>query len=318
MIKHVICIFLLDEDNQTFSQSYDLNFPEDAVPDSERAFVDVTGIILGISIKNMNNLVNLPTGCGEQNLVHFTPNYLILDFLSSIGKLNDDIKSIAIQNLYTGYQREFNFRHYDGSFSAFGETDKTGSMFLTAFVLRSFSQAKRYIFIDDNALADMQTWIVARQQKDGCFPNIGQIFDSRIQGGLAGEKNSGAITAYVVTSLLISKYDNQTVIEKAFSCLNKNPPSSPYEIFLYAYTKALAGDNEAAQKLIDDIKPRVNSTDGIEYYKNPNGTQAINVETAAYAILANLQLGSNASDVLPLARYLAMKLNSLGGFYSTQ
>ncbi|GFR05259.1 alpha-1-inhibitor 3 [Trichonephila clavata] len=122
----------------------------------------------------------------------------------------------------------------------------------------------------------------------------------------------------LLLSLLISKYDNQTVIEKAFSCLNKNPPSSPYEIFLYAYTKALAGDNEAAQKLIDDIKPRVNSTDGIEYYKNPNGTQAINVETAAYAILANLQLGNSASDVLPLARYLAMKLNYLGGFYSTQ
>ncbi|GFX13536.1 alpha-1-inhibitor 3 [Trichonephila clavipes] len=310
--------FPIDEDNQTVSQSYDLNLPEDAVPDSERALVDVTGTILGIAIQNLNNFVILPTGCGEQNLVDFNPNYLVLDFLSNIGKLNDDIKFIATQNLYTGYQREFNFRHYDGSFSAFGETDRTGSMFLTAFVLRSFFEAQRYIIIDDNVLTDMQTWIVARQRNDGCFPNIGQIIDTGIQGGLEGEKNSGGITAYVASSLLISKYDNQTVIAKAMSCLNKNPALRPYETFLYAYAKALAGENEAAQKLIDDIKPRVNSKDGVEYFKNPNGTLSINIETASYAILANLQLRNSASDVLPLARYLTMNLNSHGGFHSTQ
>ncbi|GFT33425.1 murinoglobulin-1 [Trichonephila clavipes] len=315
---HSILVCPSDEDNQTFSQTYDLNLPEDAVPDSERALVDVTGTILGIAIQNLNNFVILPTGCGEQNLVDFNPNYLVLDFLSNIGKLNDDIKSIATQNLYTGYQREFNFRHYDGSFSAFGETDRTGSMFLTAFVLRSFFEAQRYIIIDDNVLTDMQTWIVARQGNDGCFPNIGQIIDTGIQGGLKGEKNSGGITAYVASSLLISKYDNQTVIAKAMSCLNKNPALRPYETFLYAYAKALAGENEAAQKLIDDIKPRVNSKDGVEYYKNPNGTLSINIETAAYAILANLQLRNSASEVLPLARYLTMNLNSHGGFYSTQ
>ncbi|GFW15601.1 alpha-2-macroglobulin-like protein 1 [Trichonephila clavipes] len=137
------------------------------------------------------------------------------------------------------------------------------------------------------------TWIVARQGNDGCFPNIGQIIDTGIQGGLKGEKNSGGITAYVASSLLISKYENQTVIAKAMSCLNKNPALRPYETFLYAYAKALAGEkNEAAQKLIDDIKPK----NGAEYYKNPNGTLSINIETAAYAILANLQLRNSASE----------------------
>ncbi|GFT33449.1 alpha-2-macroglobulin-like protein 1 [Trichonephila clavipes] len=87
---------------------------------------------------------------------------------------------------------------------------------------------------------------------------------------------------------LYQKYDNQTVIAKAMSCLNKNPALRPYETFLYAYAKALAGENEAAQKLIDDIKNQeLTLKDGVEYYKNPNGTLSINIETAAYAILAN-------------------------------
>ncbi|GBM01170.1 Alpha-2-macroglobulin [Araneus ventricosus] len=141
----------------------------------------ITGNVMGPAIKNLNNLVSLPTGCGEQNMVKFTPNYLVLDYLRDIGKLTDNTKSEAIQNLNTGYQRELTYRHYDGSFSAFGENDREGSMFLTAFVLRSFYQAKRYITIDDGVLNDAQTWITSKQQPDGCFPNVGQIIDSGIQ-----------------------------------------------------------------------------------------------------------------------------------------
>ncbi|GFS90052.1 alpha-1-inhibitor 3 [Nephila pilipes] len=315
---HSILFCPSDEKNQMFSQSYVLSLPEDVVPESARAFVDITGNILGPAIQNLDSLVSLPTGCGEQNMVKFTPNYLVLDYLNDIGKLDDDIKSRAIQNLYTGYQRELNFRHYDGSFSAFGQSDKTGSMFLTAFVLRSFYEAQRYINIDEDILTDMQRWIISKQKRNGCFPNIGQIIDTGIQGSLEGEQNAGAITAYVVASLLISKYENQTIISKAMSCLNKNPALNPYETFLYAYSEALAGEKDAVQESIDEIKPRANTTEGIEFYRNPNGTQATDIETAAYAVLANLQVGNSASDVLPLVRYLSMNLNPQGGFYSTQ
>jgi len=44
--------------------------------------------------------------------------------------------------MITGYQRELTYRHNDGSFSAFGESDKEGSLWLTAFVLKCFSQQK--------------------------------------------------------------------------------------------------------------------------------------------------------------------------------
>ena len=41
-----------------------------------------------------------------------------------------------------GYQRELNYRHSDGSFSAFGESDGDGSTWLTAFVLKVFAQVR--------------------------------------------------------------------------------------------------------------------------------------------------------------------------------
>ncbi|XP_055924186.1 alpha-2-macroglobulin-like [Argiope bruennichi] len=307
-----------DEETNEFSTSYNLNLPKDAVPGSSRAIVDVSGNVMGPAIQNLNNLVSLPTGCGEQNMVKFTPNYLVLDYLTDIGKLTDSIKSNAIQNLNTGYQRELTFRHYDGSFSAFGDSDREGSMFLTAFVLRSFYQAKRYIYIDDGVLQDAQQWIISKQQADGCFPNIGQIIDSGIQGGLDQDKKSGSITSHVLASLQISNYQNKTVIGNALECLSNNPPSTPYETFLYAYAEALAGQKSAAMSLINNIRPLAIKDGGLEYYRNPNGTKSLDVETAAYAVLANLQVGYSKSVVLPFVRYLSTNLNPSGGFYSTQ
>ncbi|CAL1263351.1 unnamed protein product [Larinioides sclopetarius] len=307
-----------DEENHKFSQSYKLNTPDNAVPDSARAIIDLTGNVMGPATQNLNNLVSLPTGCGEQNMVKFTPNYLVLNYLTDIGELTDSIKTNAISNLNTGYQRELSYRHYDGSFSAFGEIDKEGSMFLTAFVLRSFYQAKKYIFIDDNVLTDAQKWITSKQQADGCFPNVGQIIDSGIQGGLEGKQNNGAITAYVLASLFISKYSNSTVIGNGMACLQKNPASTPYETFLYAYAGALSGKKAATQKIVDNIKPQANMTDGIEYYPIPGGSKSVEIETAAYAVLTNLKLGNSKSKILPIVRYLTSNLNPSGGFESTQ
>lgn len=57
---------------------------------------------------------------------------------------------------FTGYQRELNYRHDDGSYSAFGKSDKEGSTWLTAFVTKSFAQARRFIYIDPEVRTKLQ------------------------------------------------------------------------------------------------------------------------------------------------------------------
>ena len=74
---------------------------------------------------------------------------------------------------HVGYQRELTFRHYDGSYSAFGKSDNSGSMWLTAFVVKSFAQARQFVFIDPAQLTASIGWIRSKQLENGCFPQVG-------------------------------------------------------------------------------------------------------------------------------------------------
>ena len=52
---------------------------------------------------------------------------------------------------------------------------------LTAFVLRSFSQARRFIFVDEEELKATTAWITKHQQPNGCFPKVGRLFNKRMK-----------------------------------------------------------------------------------------------------------------------------------------
>ena len=101
--------------------------------------------------------------------------------------------------MITGYQRELTYRHRDGSFSAFGESDASGSLWLTAFVLKSFAQAKDLMYIDETVLTEAATWITSHQNNDGSFDSVGTICHREMLGGLEGKE---ALTAYVAIALL--------------------------------------------------------------------------------------------------------------------
>jgi CD109 antigen len=56
----------------------------------------------------------MPYGCGEQNMLNFVPNIVVLDYLTSLGKLTPDIEAKTKRYLETGYQREQTYKHDDG------------------------------------------------------------------------------------------------------------------------------------------------------------------------------------------------------------
>ena len=52
------------------------------------------------------------------------------------------LSASILLSIFIGYQRELTFQHNDGSFSAFGERDEPGSMWLDmAFINRSISNS---------------------------------------------------------------------------------------------------------------------------------------------------------------------------------
>ena len=83
--------------------------------------------------------------------------------------------------LFAGYQRELTYRHSDGSYSAFGERGgNAGSTWLTAFVVKSFAQARPYIFIDELDLELSVDYLKTTQNpEDG--PLKGCFFETYVQ-----------------------------------------------------------------------------------------------------------------------------------------
>lgn len=185
-----------------FDVVQNVDVPENAVDGSLKINVNAIGDLLGGTIQNLHQLIRLPTGCGEQNMLNFVPNVVVLDYLNAAGNVDPSIKDKALKYLLSGYQRELTYRHSNGSFSAFGKLDKKGSTWLTAFVAKSFKQAESYIDIDAKVIDEALHFLNSTQANDGSFPEFGHIISENMQGGAS---KGIALTAYVTIAFLRNK-----------------------------------------------------------------------------------------------------------------
>ncbi|XP_044840104.1 ovostatin-like [Mauremys mutica] len=92
----------------------------------QSSLVCTKGNILGTAMQNLQQLLQMPFGCGEQNMVLFAPNFYVLDYLNKTGQLSEETKSKATGYLVSGYQKQQSYKHPDGSYSVFGSRDKEG------------------------------------------------------------------------------------------------------------------------------------------------------------------------------------------------
>ncbi|XP_029834423.2 alpha-1-macroglobulin isoform X1 [Ixodes scapularis] len=300
---------------------FDLVLPDDLVEGSARAYVSVTGDIMGPAVQNLDSLVRVPTGCGEQNMIKFTPNVYVLDYLKATGKHEEDIEKKAVENLKTGYQRQMKYRHPDGSYSAFGTSDSTGSMFLTSFVVKSFKQAEKYVPIDAANLKESIKWVTTKQKTNGCFQNVGRVLSSGLRGKV-NETAPGALTAYVLVALLEGGLAEPKVVESALNCIAAQKNPSPHNLAVSAYAAALAS-HSSAKDYVDKLEAVSTHKGGLTYWSNAarkGSSASADIETAAYAVLTYVKLGDkeNLGKAQPIVRWMATQRNSRGGFSSTQ
>lgn len=154
---------------------------------------------MGAALTNLDSLVQMPTGCGEQNMINFAPNIAVLEYVKASGSTGlADETAKAKEFVKMGYQRQLSYRRGDGSFSAFGENDKAGSTWLTAFVLRSFKvvfasnlhrisikvvqAAEPFATIDSNVLERGLEFLESRQRMPvGSFEELGEVHHEELQ-----------------------------------------------------------------------------------------------------------------------------------------
>ncbi|XP_064091581.1 alpha-2-macroglobulin-like protein 1 [Macrobrachium nipponense] len=291
---------------------WSITTPKGIVPDSQRIFVSATKDIMGPTLENLGSLIAMPYGCGEQNMLKFTSNIYVLQYLEAIGQLTSTMEQDAKRYMKAGYQRELTYKRKDGSYSAFGQSDPEGSTLLTAFVLRSFGQAAEYITVDENELEASSDWLLGLQDKDGCFPLKGAIHNKRLLGGIDGQ-SLVPMTAYVLISMLESgKVDNATAVTNAIKCITSTTKTDPYTNALVGYALALASDSRA-KSIIDQAKNAL-TTDPAAL------NQPTLVETAGYTLLAMMKVDQNAyvGEASKLAKLISSNRNGQGGFVSTQ
>uniref|UniRef100_A0A3Q0SE27 CD109 molecule n=1 Tax=Amphilophus citrinellus TaxID=61819 RepID=A0A3Q0SE27_AMPCI len=297
------------------SRNVTFTFPPDVVAGSERASVMAVGDILGPSISGLDSLIQMPYGCGEQNMINFAPNIYILRYLSATGQDDQKITNQAINYMMKGYEQELSFQRADGSFSAFGDQDSSGSTWLSAFVLRCFLQARPFISIDSHVLHSAAAWIATQYGDDGSFLEPGRVIHTELQGGLDGPIS---LTAYV----LIYKSEVSAALMYLETHLAFGV-SSNYSLSLLTYALVLAGSSNA-QSALDDLIGRADMRDGVPMWLSPDDglspswqPRSSDIEMASYVLLSQHKLNL-VSEGLSLMKWLSQQRNDRGGFGSTQ
>ncbi|KAM9073574.1 pregnancy zone protein-like [Megaptera novaeangliae] len=319
-----------------------LKLPSNVVEGSARATHSVLGDILGSAMQNLQNLLQMPYGCGEQNMVLFAPNIYVLKYLNETGLLTEKIKSKAISHLTSGYQRQLNYKHSDGSYSTFGDrhSRSQGNTWLTAFVFKSFAQAQSYIFVEDSHIMNSLTWLSQKQKENGCFQRSGSLLNNAIKGGVDDEVT---LSAYITIALLEMPLPvTHPVVRNALFCLERAWESTSetqgslvYTKALLAYAFALAGNQAKRSELLESLdKEAVKEEDSI-HWQRPGRPQEVNalyyqprapsveVEMTAYTLLAYLtaQPAPSSEDLsvaTRIVKWITKQQNPSGGFSSTQ
>ncbi len=312
------------------STTFDTSVPPLVVEGSARAYLTLTASYLTQTIEGLDQLLQMPYGCGEQNMVLLAPDIFIARYLKETNQLKPEIMAKAEKLMITGYQRELTYRRSDGSFSAFGESDDVGSLWLTAFVLKTFSQAKGLMFIDEAVLDEAKEWITEQQASDGSFEAVGFVHHEDMMGGVSGKT---ALTAYVAIALM--EAGETASAAKAVDYLEGalDDIDDPYTMAIVTYALELAespSSDVAHDKLMEMAEQ---DDDGLHWGSDivlleeeepeplrfpPSEMQASAViEATAYATLALNQHGDliNGGQA---ARWLVSRRNAYGGFGSTQ
>uniref|UniRef100_A0A8B9CF37 Alpha-2-macroglobulin n=1 Tax=Anser brachyrhynchus TaxID=132585 RepID=A0A8B9CF37_9AVES len=306
---------------KSMSETVALVLPENVVDGSARAYFSVLGDIMGTSMQNLHQLLQMPFGCGEQNMVLFAPNIYVLDYLNKTGQLSEEIKSKAIGYLVSGYQRQLNYKHWDGSYSTFGpQYGQVGNTWLTAFVLKSFAQARPYIFIYEKHIQDALIWLTQKQKENGCFHSSGTLLNNAMKGGV---DNEVSLTAYITIALLeIPLPVTHSVVRNALFCLETAANGKENHVYtkaLLAYAFALAGMEEKRKALLGSLEKEMVADLPYYHYRAPSAE----VEMTAYVLLAHLTTQPAPSQeelsfASLIAKWISGQQNPNGGFSSTQ
>ncbi|KAM8972850.1 venom factor-like isoform 2-T2 [Pelodytes ibericus] len=276
--------------------------------------VTVTGTPVSLLVedaidgKNLNHLIVVPAGCGEQNMITMTPSVIATRYLDATNQwetIGVNRRDTALQNIKQGYVQQLTFRKADNSYGAW--THRPSSTWLTAYVAKVFALAQSVTDIDSNVLCGAIKWLILEKQKpDGLFQETAPVIHQEMSGGLRGSPEpDAALTAFVLIAMLESEktctphVNNLKIsIEGATRFLVGQYPNlkKPYSVAITAYALSMAG-------VLDETKTLLAASIDNTHWVEP-GAHYISLEATSYALMCLLRM-KQFELTGPIARWLS-------------
>ncbi|XP_055342125.1 CD109 antigen-like [Paramacrobiotus metropolitanus] len=314
---------------------------------SDKVAVNVVGDILGISTRNLDKLIRLPLGCGENSLALMAPSVTVWKYLEKTGKLSAAKRQELEKSIQIGYQRSLMYQHQDfsfgawastqpnGSFFAWSASDENGSTWLTARIAKVFAEASQLVSdVDETVVQKMFAFLIDKQREDGHFEESGQILDKGVQ---SGDSKDVSLTGLCVLAFVQYIDTGKANVENLGDSMQKavmylesqleglGNDSFALAVASYALAKANSQRKLDALTLLSERMVANYST--IHWTTGSTGqevnmdaemysTDAKDVEATSYALLAYIANGK-LSTATKIASWLISKQNANGGFFST-
>ncbi|RMX42632.1 hypothetical protein pdam_00010273 [Pocillopora damicornis] len=283
---------------------------------------NLLGPVINTTIEGgLEKFFRQPTGCGEQTMLFLAPNVYVLEYLMNTKQISGASAESAHRFIQSGYQRELNYRRDDRSFSAFGN-ERPGSTWLTAFVMKVFCKAKKFLGdeIEEKMLCESVGWLIENQRNDGAFPEVHHVIHREMVGGVYNSEGDVAMTAFVLSALLECncKAVSQAHLLRATNFLESRYKNlnRPYSMALTAYALSLVDSREKVDA--NDRLLQRSQYDDVKKTRHWNtGGNALNVETAGYALMTQVLLGRTVYAG-PIVTYITGQRQGGVGFVSTQ
>ena len=330
-----------------------VELPDGFIPGSHTLKLVAVGDILGEAVSGISSLIQLPSGCGEQNMHKVAINVFSANYIKTLyEEVPENLDYNIKHNLNIGLQQQFAYRKGSGSYSRGYSVFRGGdsSDWLTAFVHKVVAQFPEEVFVPcDSGLNADRDYLLRQIRYAGneeYSTTVSRIGWAPYQYNYHSSRDM-YWNSYILISLLERDGNNRcgsTLTESSYQsdrlgkvCNATLEMAARSEDCCYhhmvAYSIQLCKDrglldhvdNWRKSPLREDDKCMGSSRDGKFKFATCEENLEIesvrgssrSIEATSYAALYFMQQ-ERIEDTLPMIMWLASQRNENGGFRSSQ
>jgi hypothetical protein len=265
-------------------------------------------------LTGIESILQEPYGCFEQTSMTSYPNALVLSYLKSTDKPDQDIVKRAEDLLQKGYKRLTTFETKEKGYEWFGGVPAHEA--LTAYGLMQFHDMNQIGEVADKAMIDRTAnWIMGRRDNKGGFQRNPQALDSY------GGADQDITNAYIVYALAeAGRRDIQKELDVSVKSAQES--KDPYVLALVANALFCFEDTPRANdclKLLMSKQEKDGSWCGTRHSITRSEGTGLKLETTSLvslAIMNSKQADNNA--LVNGIKFIVKSREGSGGFGSTQ